>query len=685
MILERFKMQTHQTSSELSTSKFLPKGFNKKKFSITYAVTTNPRLQEIQNLSKVQCLGRTAWPQINNIKGWMVSAETATFMKWGGLGMIATELPEAFNACFGSNDESLTVVTPLYLGDTGKKKAEFNNNIYVGAEHKQIALKHLAKLDVPFIGEKQTLTKHKVDVYSGHFDNSDYIFLANDRFFNIDPHKDNPPAQDGCYIMNKNGINEVERFAFFSKAVYVLLKTIFENKLKGLSAPNVIIANDWHSGALSGLFKYFTVAQVENQHMTEELADKLKTIPVVHIAHHLGYQGWDYENTSKILNSLYEDTAAMVLKNAKAIKNSNPRATNTLIVHDCYNQASGNFHLADRVVTVSKNYLEEVSKELGFGFDFRDILKIRKDHRDFFGIVNGYDKRLISPNQTKIDAVNQYFGDTNFTTFNEKDLSGKLQNKKEFIKLLSKISTDKDYKQKVIPLVDIYKFEDLTKAVKDAQKTPIVCATSRLVEQKGYDIAAQAILNLTKKYKDSSAEPPIFILGGAGDINYFEMLTKLKDKVCELSPKIGKRIFVFHGYKDEFAYAIQLAADFYMMPCRFEPCGLTQMEAMAKGALPVAMSTGGLVDTIEDGVDGFRTEAFFSNNRRVYGTNFAGQRLKNNENAYTETLDKALATFYSTPNLILAMKRNAMQKDFSWDVPDGSVYKYHNLLQTGHL
>lgn len=51
-----------------------------------------------------------------------------------------------------------------------------------------------------------------------------------------------------------------------------------------------------------------------------------------------------------------------------------------------------------------------------------------------------------------------------------------------------------------------------------------------------------------------------------------------------------------------------------MMPCRFEPCGLTQMEAMAKGALPIAMSTGGLVDTIEDGVDGFRTEVFFTEN-----------------------------------------------------------------------
>ena len=115
-------MKPHELNSDLKTSKLLPKGFNKKKFNITYAVTTNPQLQEIQNLSKVQCLSKTVWPQIETVNGWMVSAETATFMKMGGLGMIAAELPEAFNACFGPQGERLTIVTPLYLGDTGKKK-----------------------------------------------------------------------------------------------------------------------------------------------------------------------------------------------------------------------------------------------------------------------------------------------------------------------------------------------------------------------------------------------------------------------------------------------------------------------------------------------------------------------------------------------------------------------------------
>ena len=663
----------------------LPKAFNKKKFVLSYNVVNNPILSEIQNLSKKQCLGKNPWPEIQKINSWMISAETATFMKWGGLGMIASELPEVFNHVFGKNGEQLSVVTPMYLGDTKKKKAAFEGDVYTGTENKKIQLKKIRVITVPFAADRPALHKFKVTVYTGVFNNTNYIFLANDRFFSINPHPDNPSAQDGCYVMNEFGINEVERFAFFSKAVYELLKEIFEGKIKDISRPNVLIANDWHSGALSGLTKYFTKAQIEAQRMSPELAEKMKALPIVHVAHHLGYQGWDYDNTSRILNSLYENTATLVFKNAKAIKNSNPRATNTLIVSDCYNQASCNFHLADRVVTVSKNYMEEVSKELGFGFDFRDILKIRKDHRNFFGIVNGYEKKLISPNKEKIEGLNTYFQGFDFRVFDENSLDAKNHNKAEFIKLISKIAADPDYKKSVIPLIDIYKFEDISQSVKNPAETPIFCATSRLVEQKGYDIAAQAILKLIHEFDDFKKELPIFVMGGAGDDTNFAILTHLKDKISQINPKAGERIFVFRGYRDQFAYAVQLASDFYLMPCRFEPCGLTQMEAMAKGALPVAMSTGGLVDTVDDGVNGFRTEVFFTEGRRVYGNNLTAKRLKNNVNAYAETLQKVLDTFYNNPQTITEMKKNAMIKNFGWDVEDGSLYKYYNLLRFGHL
>ncbi|MDR1026629.1 MAG: glycogen/starch synthase [Lactobacillus sp.] len=666
--------------------RILPKSFNKKKGPIVYNSSNNKTINEIQNLSRAQCLGKLSWPEISKVSSWMMTAETATFMKVGGLGMIASELPEIFNETYSDKGEEIWVVTPLYIGDTGKKKAFIKGDEYFGAEKASTKIEKVDEYEVLFFSEKGILTRYKVGVFVGKQGNTNYIFLGQDKYFSINPHKNNPSAQDGCYVLNENGIDEVERFAFFSKAVYGLLEKLFTKGNGKVLTPNVLIANDWHSGALSGLMKYLTAARKEVKEMDDQLAEKMRSLPIIHLAHHLGYQGWDYDNTARILNSLYEDCATLVFKNARAIKNSNPRATNTLLVHDCYNQASCNFHLADRVVTVSRNYLEEVSKELGFGYDFRDILKMRKDHRNFFGIVNGYNKKLISPNKSKIEEIDKYFGEANFKFFDESHLDAKLHNKREFITLLSKIATDPEYKKKVIPLIDTYKFEDISDVVKKAEKVPMFCATSRLTDQKGYDIAAQAIINLIHKHCNGKQECPIFILGGAGDEAYFGHLKNLKDKVAKFNKIAAKRIFVFRGYKDEFAYAIQLASDFYMMPSRFEPCGLSQMEAMAKGSLPIATSTGGLVDTIIDGEDGFRTKVFFSqDNKRIYGNNMTAKRLRSNVNAYAESLLKALEVFYKHPEKIKEMTVAAMKKDFSWDVKGGSLQKYHTLLRTGHI
>ena len=79
-------------ADQKTNTKPLPKGFNKKKFTLTYNVVSNPNLLEIQNLSKKQCLGKNLWPEIDKVRAWMISSETATFMKWGGLGMVASEL-----------------------------------------------------------------------------------------------------------------------------------------------------------------------------------------------------------------------------------------------------------------------------------------------------------------------------------------------------------------------------------------------------------------------------------------------------------------------------------------------------------------------------------------------------------------------------------------------------------------
>lgn len=674
-------MAAHLNNVDMANLKMLPANFNKRKKCVNFVPVQNPALKEIQNLGREQCLGRRQWKIAGELSAWMMSAETAAFMKMGGLGMVASELPLAYNRKYAAKGDDIKVVTPLYVGDTGKKKASFADGEYRGAEGRSVKLLHMAAIEVPFVDHKDRLVNYKVNVYQGRVDDVDYLFLENEHFFTIDLHKDNPSAQDGCYVYNRFGVNEVERFAFFSKAVYILLKDICENNRNRVSKPNLLIANDWHSGEISGLLKYFTTAEEELGLMPQELAKCLKEIPVVHIVHHMGYQGWDYKNTARLLNSIYEYAAHLVYKNAKAVKNSNPRTTNTLVVYDSYNQASCNMHLADHLVTVSKNYMEEVSKFLDFGLDFRDILKIRKDHRTFTGIVNGYEKSLISPNPKKIADINAFFGDTKFEVYDEHNCRLKKRNKAEFIKLISRLAKDAAYKKEKLPLIDFYKFADISREIKNPDDVPVFCATSRMVEQKGYDIAAEAILKLIREYtrENKKCELPIFVMGGAGDVKYFEFLKKLKDEAAKINPEAGRRIFVFRGYKDEFAYAIQLAADFYMMPCRFEPCGLTQMEAMAKGTLPVATSTGGLVDTIADGEDGFRTEVFFVNNVRVYGPNLTARRLKNNVNAYAETLKKVLGVFYNHPEEIERMKVKAMEKDFSWD-KGGALEAYYTLF-----
>ena len=663
----------------------LPTNFNRKKFSIVYGVPHNELLYQMQNMARRQCMSNKLWPQFEELDAWMISAETATFMKCGGLGMVASELPENFNRVFAKDNHKISILTPLYLGNTGKKKAELNDSVYTGAEGKSITLEKIKKIKVTFAGKQNKLKDYVVEIYRGTLNGVVYYFLHNPHFFSINPAADNPSGQTGCYVLNEFGIDEVEKFAFFSKTVYTLLEDLAVKKDKNITLPNILLANDWHSGALAGLTKYLVLGKVYAGRMLKDTADKIKDIPIIHIAHHMGYQGWDYKNTTRILNSLYEDLAPLVLKNAKAMKNSNPRTNNTLLVSDTYNQASANMHLADRVITVSKNYMEEVATEKSFGFDFRDILKIRKNYRTFYGIVNGYEKRLISPNAAKIKEINDFFKITNFRFYDEKNLNEKLHNKRECIKLLSRLATDEDYKQQVIPLVDLYKFDDISSLAEDADKIPVICMTSRMVEQKGYDMAINAILNIIDKYKNSPHSFPIFILGGAGNKDLYSDLMTLKDTAKQIFRDFAKRIFVFRGYKDEFAYSVQLAADFYMMPSYFEPCGLTQMEAMAKGTLPIATSTGGLVDTIRDGVDGFRTEAFFAGGERVYGTNLMAQKLKNNFNAYENVLIKALRHFYAAPDIMIKMQQNAMDDDFSWSSADGSVYKYHKLFLTGAL
>jgi starch synthase len=160
----------------------------------------------------------------------------------------------------------------------------------------------------------------------------------------------------------------------------------------------------------------------------------------------------------------------------------------------------------------------------------------------------------------------------------------------------------------------------------------LFAVVSRLVHQKGIDLTIQAAETLIR-------EGGQLIVTGRGEMCLESALQKLA--ACHPG-KVGVRI----GFDEGEARQMFAGSDFLLMPSRFEPCGLSQMYAQSFGTLPVASRTGGLVDTVDDGVTGFLFE----------------------ENSLSEligALYRAVDT-YASPRKLKAMRRAAMQRRFGW-------------------
>jgi len=164
---------------------------------------------------------------------------------------------------------------------------------------------------------------------------------------------------------------------------------------------------------------------------------------------------------------------------------------------------------------------------------------------------------------------------------------------------------------------------------------PLFGIVSRLVHQKGFDIVAEVADRIVAKGGQ------IAILG-TGDPQVEAML-------LDLSRRHRGKIGLMVGFNEPMAHRIIAASDFFLMPSRFEPCGLTQMQAQRYGTLPIAHRTGGLADTIEDDETGFLFAPL------------TAERL-------SEAIDRAFAVF-ADPDRFDAMRRTAMAKDFSWSGP----------------
>jgi starch synthase len=265
---------------------------------------------------------------------------------------------------------------------------------------------------------------------------------------------------------------------------------------------------------------------------------------------------------------------------------------------------------ADRIVAVSPHYAEEILTP-EFGCGLVDFLETRKPV--LTGILNGLDTHKWDPQHDP--ALTQTFS----------------------IETLDRRSKNKTALQEQFGLPV-------------NEDTPLLTLVSRMDPQKGIDLALHGL-----RYCDD--EPWQAILLGTGD-------PRTEDMARELAAEYPERIRAVLKFDNQLAHQLYAGADLFMMPSRYEPCGLSQMIAMRYGCVPVARATGGLVDTIKHishSVNG--------------GTGFLFD--KSYPSAFARTLTRALR-FFNNRKSWKRIQMNGMQKDFSWE---NSALKYISIYQ----
>ena len=239
--------------------------------------------------------------------------------------------------------------------------------------------------------------------------------------------------------------------------------------------------------------------------------------------------------------------------------------TDLLEFYGKINYLKAGIALSDVVTTVSKSYAEEIqTPEFGSGLD--GFLK--HYNKKLKGILNGIDTKEFNPKNDKALLFH----------YDAQSLEKKYLNKKE--------------------LLQQYKLKDPRK--------PLLVMVSRLVEQKGFDL----LLDLLPKLLEERLH--LFIIG--------EGMSLYEQKLQSLSEQYANFVFV-KGYDEKLSRQVYASGDFFLMPSRFEPCGLSQFIAMRYGTLPIVHSVGGLRDSVheEEGLGcgrgfiftAFKPEAFF--------------------------------------------------------------------------
>jgi starch synthase len=268
---------------------------------------------------------------------------------------------------------------------------------------------------------------------------------------------------------------------------------------------------------------------------------------------------------------------------------------------------------ADVVTTVSPTYAKEIqTPEMSHGLD--GVLSLRK--RDLYGILNGVDYDVWSPEKDKL--IGRRYGAHDVA-------AGKRENKAALLKRVG--------------LPD--------------KGMPVIGMISRLADQKGFDILAEALPELLKTDVQ-------FVILGTGEPKYHDLLTRAQAEG-------GGHVSVTLGFDNSLAHQIEAGSDMFLMPSRYEPCGLNQLYSLRYGTVPIVRKTGGLADSIvnasESGIAGGKATGF------VFAP-YTGKAL-------AAAVKKAAKT-YGDRKAWEQLMKNGMAQDFSWDA---SAKKYVALYE----
>jgi starch synthase len=275
----------------------------------------------------------------------------------------------------------------------------------------------------------------------------------------------------------------------------------------------------------------------------------------------------------------------------------------------------GGVNFSEKITTVSPRYAQEIlTPELGFGMD--GVLRRRAN--DLIGILNGIDTGRWNP------AADEFVA----TRFSAEDLSGKSAAKQELLTAVG------------LPTDDA------------ARRRPLIGLISRLTDQKGFDLIDTAAGQLM-------ALDATWVMLGSGERRYEESWTTLASRNPD-------RVSATIGFDERLAHRIEAGADMFLMPSRFEPCGLNQMYSLRYGTVPIVRGVGGLDDTVRD----FDGRA---------GTGFKFREYT--PQALVGTVRRALEV-YKDEKAWRRIQQAGMQLDHSWDASAREYVKvYRGLLE----